>query len=195
MKRIGITGGIGSGKSTVCRIFEALGIPVYYADTWAKWLTTHDEALVQGIRTLLGAEAYLPDGTYNRVYVAKIVFQDPAKLQGLNALVHPAVERHSRIWHDEMAQKGAPYSLKEAALMVESGSHRYLDALIVVTAPEALRIQRVMQRDGLTEQEVRARMSNQLSESEKLRYADHIIVNDGAQLLIPQVMRVHRLLV
>jgi len=190
--RIGITGGIGSGKTTVCQIFETLGIPVYYADDWAKWLISNEGDLKKGIVEIFGPEAYTPDGAYNRPFVAKVVFKNKQKLAALNALVHPAVEHHSRSWHEAQAVLGVPYTLKEAALIIESGSHQFLDFLIVVTAPEALRIQRVVQRDGVTEEQVLARMASQMSEVEKLALADFVIVNDGTQALIPQVWRIHR---
>lgn len=190
--RVGITGGIGSGKTTVCQIFESLGIPVYYADEWAKWLINNDAAVKKGILEIFGPEAYTPEGAYNRAFVAKIVFTDKEKLTALNALVHPAVERHSRAWHHEQVLLDVPYTLKEAALMVESGSHKFLDYLIVVSAPEALRIQRVMQRDGVTEEQVRVRMKSQMPEAEKVKLADFVIVNDGGQMLIPQVWQIHQ---
>lgn len=190
--RVGITGGMGSGKTTVCKIFESLDIPVYYADDEAKWLINNDEELKKGILEIFGEEAYTPQGEYNRPFVAKIVFEDKEKLAALNALVHPAVERHSRAWHETWATAGKPYTLREAALMVESGSYKFLDLLIVVTAPEDLRIQRVMQRDGATEQEVRARMKSQLPEEEKVKLADFVIVNDGQRALIPQVWQIHQ---
>lgn len=190
--RAGITGGIGSGKTTVCRIFEVLGIPVYYADDWAKWLINNDAELKKGIVEIFGMQAYTPEAEYNRSFVAKIVFENKEKLAKLNALVHPAVERHSRDWHDNRAAEGAPYTLKEAALLIESGSRQFVDFLIVVTAPEALRIHRVMQRDDLTEEQVRARMRNQMAEAEMLNEADFVIVNDGVQLLLPQVWKIHR---
>ncbi len=193
--RVGITGGIGSGKTTVCRLFEVLGIPVYNADAWAKWLIAHDPKVRADVTALLGQEAYLPDGTYQRAYVAARVFADAHLLQALNAIVHPAVERHSRQWHETQAAKGCPYTLKEAALLVESGSHRFLDALIVVCAPEAVRLQRVMQRDGLSEAEVRARMQRQLPEADKVTLADFVVLNDGQHPLIPQVWKIHRALV
>ena len=192
--RVGITGGIGSGKSTVGQIFQALGIPVYDADRRAKWLIQHAAALKQGILEIFGEEAYLPDGSYNRPRVAAIAFAQPDQLAALNALVHPAVERDSRDWHREQVAAGAPYTLKEAALLIESGSHRWLDALIVVTAPEALRIERVMQRDGLTADQVQARLANQLAEADRLLLANHVIINDGQYLLLPQVLAIHRLL-
>lgn len=191
---MGITGGIGSGKTTVCRIFAALGVPVYDADYWAKWLITNDPEVKLAIEALVGPEAYLADGSYNRTLVASVVFHDKDKLAALNAIVHPAVERHSAAWHDRYAALGKAYTLKEAALMVESGSHRHLDFLIVVTAPEALRIRRVMERDHLPETAVRDRLKNQLPEAEKAALADFRINNDGTQLLIPQVWAIHQIL-
>ena len=190
MKNIGITGGIGSGKTTVCKIFESLGIPVYYADTRAKALVTENKKLVSEIKKLLGDAAYLPDGTYNRKYVADIVFNDTTKLQQLNALIHPAVAIDGIEWHK--VQHKVPYSLKEAALMVESGSYKSLDLLISVWAPRQVRIERVMQRDGVTKQEVEARMAKQLPEFEKIKVADFVIINDGNSSLIEQVVRLHR---
>ena len=191
--RVGITGGIGSGKSTVCRIFhEALSIPIFYADIWAKKLLNFDPELREGIIGVFGPEAYTPDGEYNRPHVAKIAFSDPAKLAALNALVHPAVEAESLEWHHHQVELGFPYTLKEAALIVESGGHQYLDFLIVVTAPEDLRIQRVIQRDGVTEEQVQARMRGQLPEFDKLKLADFVIVNDGSEMLLPQIWAVHQ---
>ncbi|MCS7035987.1 MAG: dephospho-CoA kinase [Saprospiraceae bacterium] len=193
--RVGITGGIGSGKTTVCRLFSVLGIPVYDADYWAKWLIKNDPQVRRGVIALLGPEAYQADGAYNRAYVARRVFADANLLAALNAVVHPAVERHSRAWHEQQALSGCPYTLKEAALLVESGSHRFLDALIVVTAPEEVRIRRVMERDGVAEEVVRARLRHQAPEAEKVALADFVILNDGQHALIPQVWRIHRTLV
>jgi dephospho-CoA kinase len=191
--RVGITGGIGSGKSTVCRIFkDGLGIPIFYADIWAKHLLQSDPELKAGVRAIFGDQAYTPTGGYDRAFVAQQAFSDPHKLAALNALVHPAVEAESLKWHQEMAKTGAPYTIKEAALMLESGSHHHLDFLIVVTAPEALRIQRVVARDGITEEQVLARMKAQLPEAEKVAAADWVIVNDGERQLIPQVLEAHR---
>lgn len=190
--RVGITGGMGSGKTTVCKIFESLDVPVYYADDEAKWLINNDDEVKKGILKIFGEEAYTPEGEYNRPFVAKVVFENKEKLAALNTLVHPAVERHSRAWHDAWAAAGKPYTLREAALMIESGNYKLLDLLIVVTAPEALRVQRVMQRDSLSEREVRARMKNQLPEEEKVKLADFVIVNDEQHALIPQVWGIHR---
>ncbi len=183
---------MGSGKTTVCRIFETLGIPVYDADARAKWLLQHDPELKKGIVQIFGNEAYVPDGTYNRPFIARVAFAKPEKLAALNALVHPAVDVDSAQWHLQQSERGAPYTLREAALLIESGNHRRLDALIVVTAPEELRIQRVMQRDGLRLEQIQARLAAQMPEAEKVQLADYVIQNDGRQLLLPQVMAIHR---
>lgn len=191
--RVGITGGIGSGKSTVCRIFhQAFGIPIYYADIEAKGLLNTDPNLRAGIEAIFGPEAYTDSGLYNRTFVAKIAFSAPDKLAALNALVHPAVEIHSRLWHEKQAAHGAAYTLKEAALLVESKAYLQLDFMMVVTAAEAIRIQRVMDRDGLSAGEVQARLRGQLPEAEKVNLADFVIVNDGSRLLLPQVWEAHQ---
>ncbi|MFZ4543647.1 MAG: dephospho-CoA kinase [Saprospiraceae bacterium] len=192
MLKVGITGGIGSGKTTICQIFESLDIPVYYADERAKWLMSNDLKLVSGIKTHFGVEAYFPDGSLNRNHISNMVFKNSSKLSTLNALVHPAVAADAEIWFDK--QKNAPYALKEAALLVESKSYLSLDRLIVVAAPLELRIQRVMNRDGVDKQKVEERIGHQMPEEDKLKYADFIINNDGIHLLLPQVINIHRIL-
>ena len=175
-------------------MLHALGAPVYDADTWAKWLVQHDAAVKQGVTNIFGPEAYNEAGEYQRAWVAGIVFQDAGKLAALNAVVHPAVAHHSKAWHEDWAQRGAAYTVKEAALMIESGSYKHLDFLIVVTAPEVLRIQRVCERDHLTEEQVIARIRKQLPEAEKIKLADFVIHNDAKKMLIPQVWQAHRLI-
>ncbi len=192
MQHLGITGGIGSGKTTVCKIFETLGIPIYYADDRAKYLMSHDPTLIAGIIDLFGPEAYLEPHLLNRTHIAQVAFNDKDKLAQLNALVHPAVGRDGLEW--QAAQHDVPYTLKEAALLYESGSYRSLDKIIVVTAPLELRIERVMARDGAKREEIEARISKQMPEAEKVNLADFVIYNDGVQALIPQVMSIHRLL-
>lgn len=192
MQHLGITGGIGSGKTTVCKIFETLGIPIYYADDRAKYLMSHDPDLIAGIIELFGPEAYLEPQVLNRAHIAHVAFNDKDKLAQLNALVHPAVARDGLEW--QAAQRYVPYTLKEAALLYESGSYRSLDKIIVVTAPLELRIERVMARDGAKREDVEARISKQMPEAEKVNLADFVIYNDGEQALIPQVMSIHRLL-
>ena len=188
--KVGITGGIGSGKTTACQIFEAIGIPVYYADLRAKWLMAHDPALVGGIKQLLGKKAYLQDGSLDRAYIAQAVFNDAGKLQQLNHLVHPAVAEDGERWH--FAQKGVPYTLKEAALFFESGNYKAMDKMITVFAPEETRIQRVVARDQSEPAAVRARMNSQMPEEEKMRRSDFVIYNDGSRSLVLQVLEIHR---
>ncbi len=188
--KVGITGGIGAGKTTVCRIFESLGIPVYYADERAKWLMVNDLRLVSSIKDLFGDKAYLPDGSLDRGLISSIVFSKKEKLDALNAAVHPAVFRDWEAWENE--QKGAAYTLREAALLVETGTHRFLDKLIVVTAPLELRIARVMERDGVSRGAVEARIARQLPEEEKVRLADFVVKNDGEESLVQQVWATHR---
>ena len=189
MLKVGITGGIGSGKTTVCKIFETLGIPVYYADERAKRLMTEDMELVAAIKKLFGEDAYFPDGNLDRGFIASIVFNDRKILDRLNDLVHPVVAKDGEKWHLE--QQDVPYTLKEAALLIESGSHLLLDKIITVTAPLELRIQRVMARDKAERAAVEARINKQMPESEKVKIADFVIKNDGSMSLIKQVLKIH----
>jgi len=193
MLKVGITGGIGSGKSTVCKIFEQLGIPIYYADDRAKVLMVEDAQLIVEIKALLGTEAYTDDGQLNRAYVANVVFQDPDKLSQLNTLVHPAVAKDGEEWQKK--QQNAPYTLKEAALLYEAGSYRVLDKIICVVAPEEMRIERVRKRDQINRAAVRARIDKQWPQAKKARLSDFLIYNDGSQSLIQQVMRIHHRLI
>lgn len=190
MLKVGITGGIGSGKTTVCKIFEQLGIPVYYADDRAKRLMVEDPQLVRGIMALLGEEAYTPEGQLDRTFVANIVFNNPGKLAQLNDLVHPAVARDGAAWQEKQTE--VPYTLKEAALLYEAGSYRALDRMICVVAPEEMCIQRVMERDRVDRAAVLARMDKQWPQAQKARLADFLIYNDGTQSLVQQVVRIHK---
>lgn len=185
-----MTGGIGSGKSLVCRLFSLLGAPVYAADDRAKWLMAHDEALRARLVEAFGAETYDADGHLHRAHLAARVFNDPARLETLNALVHPRVATDYAAW--VATHRHAPYVLKEAALLYEAGSYRTLDAVLVVHADEALRIGRVRRRDPhRDEAQIRHIMAQQWPEAEKVRRADHLIRNDGTVLVIPQVLALH----
>jgi dephospho-CoA kinase len=190
MLKIGITGNIGSGKTTVSQFFELLGIPVFYADYHAKNVMITDAELVAGIKTAFGNEAYLTDGSLNRKYIAGIVFNNDHQLQKLNALVHPAVFRAFDSW--AALQIHAPYVLKEAAILFESGSYRDCDYTIVVTAPAQIRIKRVMQRDGVTQAEAESREARQMPQHEKEKLASFTINNDNSELVIPQILRLHQ---
>jgi dephospho-CoA kinase len=184
MLKIGLTGGIGSGKSTVAKIFETLGIPVYYADDAAKELMNTDPDLKELIIKNFGSNVYT-DNKLNRSYLASIVFADKLKLEILNSLTHPATINAANEW---IALQKGPYIIKEAALLFESDSHKHLDAIIGVSSPIALRMKRVMQRDNLTEEDVQKRINRQMDEAEKMRRCDYIIHNDESTLLIPQVL-------
>jgi dephospho-CoA kinase len=185
--RIGLTGGIGSGKSTVAKIFSTIGIPVFYADVAARDVMNEDVVLKQKIKQIFGDAAYEND-MLNRKYIADIVFNDPFKLEQLNAIVHPATISVAHQW---MLQQTTPYVIKEAALFFEAGSTEGLDYIIGVYAPQHIRIQRVMQRDNVTRDEVLARMSKQINEEMKMRLCDFVIVNDEQTMIIPQVLKLH----
>lgn len=189
MKVIGLTGGIGSGKTTVARIFMSEGIPVFDADAEAIALYASDEALLTEVVALFGNDILLDAGTLNRRALAARVFNDAEALKKLNALVHPRVASKFAQWKKLQT---SCYVLREAAILFESGSNTDCDAVIVVTAPENVRIRRVMDRNGISEDEVRARMMRQWSEEELIKRADAIIVNDDTMLILPQIAQVKK---
>jgi dephospho-CoA kinase len=188
MLKIGLTGGIGSGKTAVAGIFNVLGIPVFDADREAKLAMESDPVLAVSIQKVFGSESYI-GGTLNRPFLANLVFNDATKLEQLNALVHPATILAAKNWMD---QQMSPYVIKEAALMFETGSAAQLDYIIGVDAPKHVRIKRVMDRDNVSREAVLARMSRQISEVIKMKLCDFVVVNDEQQLLIPQVLQLHQ---
>lgn len=187
MLKVGLTGGIGSGKSTVAAIFKLLGIPVFDADQEAKRLMNDDPALKQKVIDLFGNAAY-KNGALDRKYIADIVFNDAEKLEQLNTTVHPVTISATLKW---MTQQTSAYTIKEAALLFESSAATSLDYIIGVSAPEPLRIQRAMKRDGINKEAVSARIQKQMAEATKMGLCDFIIVNDEHELLIPQVINLH----
>lgn len=188
--QIGITGGIGSGKSLIGKIFQTLGVPVYDADSRAKMVMTTDVILIDQIKKEFGILSYDESGMLNRERLAKSVFNDPEKLSRLNSLVHPMVAVDYSQWVKEQSE--AKYCLKEAALLFESGSFQLPDKIIVVTAPDELRIKRVLQRDPhRSRADVERIIKNQMSQEEKIKKSDFIIKNDESELVIPQVLRLH----
>ena len=193
MKRplqLGVTGGIGSGKSLVCRIFQLLGVPVYDADSRAKELMTTDSILIEQIKKEFGTQSYSTDGHIERTALAQTVFADSAKLEKLNRLVHPRVGEDYNHWLVQYFDK--PYVIKEAALIYEAGSWKGLDKVIVVSSPEDLRMKRVLSRDPhRTAKDIQSIFRNQMPEEEKLKRADFVIINDESQLVIPQILRLH----
>lgn len=185
---IGLTGGIGSGKSTVAKIFAQLGIPVLDADATAKAIMNEDRSVKTKLIELFGEDAY-KENQLNRSYIAQIVFEDAFKLQQLNAIIHPITIQYAKDW---ASKQSAPYVIKEAALFFESGSSEGVEKIIGVTAPKHIRIQRVMQRDQITREDVIKRMEHQLEDSLKMKLCDWVIQNDDMHLLIPQILAIHQ---
>lgn len=187
---VGITGGIGSGKSIVCEFFKILGIPVYSADDRAKWLMSNDPDLKSQLFDEFGQETYLPNGELNRVFLAQTVFSDPEKVNKINSIVHPAVGKDFESW---AANQSAPYLLKEAALLFETGSAEGLDKIITVSSPLKIRMARVLIRDPhRNEDQVNKIINQQLPDEKKNELADFVIKNSENKLLIPQVLEIHR---
>jgi len=187
MLKIGLTGGMGSGKTIVSKIFSVLGVPVFYADDAAKTVMNEDAELKQKIMSLFGDEAYMED-QLNRKYISSIVFSDPFKLEQLNALVHPVTIAAADKW---MQQQTTPYVIKEAALMFEAGAAAHLNYVIGVFAPQSMRIQRAMKRDGITREEALARINNQVDDNIKMKLCDFVIVNDEQRSVLSQVLALH----
>lgn len=190
MLKVGITGGIGAGKSVVCRVFTTLGIPVFDADHAAKQLMEEDVDVVAAVSHLFGADIYT-QRRLDRERLAAMVFNNPVLLQQLNAIVHPATITYGRNW---MAAQATPYAIKEAAIFFETGSNKDMDVMIGVFAPEELRIQRAMQRPGMTREKVLQRIANQMSDSDKMQLCDYTITNDEVTAIIPQVVAIHHAL-
>jgi len=188
MLKVGITGGIGSGKTTVCKIFELLNVPVFYADEVAKTLMVTDASIIAQIISVFGSEAYFADQTLNRKHIADRVFNNAFELATLNSFVHPAVFKAEDEW--TLKQKSS-YVLKEAALLFESGSYKKNNCNILVSAFADIRIARVMKRDGVAAQKVKERIQNQMSEEDKHAKADFYIVNNDNEFLITQVLQLH----
>jgi len=185
---IGLTGGIGSGKTYVAEIFKVLGIPVYESDQRARQLSGELKSIKNGIISLLGEEAY-KDGQFNSKWIGNRVFNEPQLLQKLNNIIHPEVETDFINWCS--AQKQYPYVIKEAAILFETESYKKLNSTILVTAPEPLRIQRVQERSQLNAEEVLKRMQTQWSDEKKLKLASFVVINDGVSLVLPQVLDIH----
>lgn len=188
MLKIGLTGGIGSGKTTVAKVFETLGIPVYYADDAAKRLLNTNQELKEKVIYHFGDQAYT-NGELNRKYLADIVFNNKEKLDLLNSLSHPITIQDAEEW---MNRQTAPYAIKEAALLFESGAAEKLDYIIGVYAPQHIRVKRVMDRDHLSTEEVVKRISRQIDEEMKMKLCNFVITNNGQQLVLPQVMELDK---
>ena len=195
---IGLTGGIGSGKSTIAKVFKTLGIPVFDADATAKNIMNNNAEIKEKLIAQFGPAVYKKEASgktdltkglvLDRVYLSKIVFNDPYQLELLNAIVHPITIQAARDWANK---QNAPYVIKEAALFFESASAQGVEKIIGVSAPMSLRINRVMKRDNCTKEDVAKRMLHQISETLKMKLCDYVIVNDDQHLVIPQVIALH----
>ena len=192
-KIIGITGGIGSGKSLICKIFSTMNIPIYDADSRAKYLINNDLSLKNSIKNLLGENAYLPTGIYNRKWVASQVFNNPDLLKQLNSLVHPCVHKDSHDWVKKYSK--SPFLIYEAALMKAAGDNNMFDKVIVINAPINLRIQRIQVRDKRSEQEIKDIIARQISDEERLKIADYVIENDDKEPVLEQVLELYDIIV
>ncbi len=189
MLKVGLTGGIGSGKSVVGKIFQLLDIPVYVADVEAKKIMISNKTVQQQLIAAFGKEVYSSKNTINKTYLSSVIFNYPEALEQINAIVHPAVRSHFQQWC--LLQQNAPYIIHESAILFDTGIYRQFDKTITVTANKKLRIQRVMQRDNITEKQVEERIKNQLSEEQRINKADFIVYNNS-EMLIPQVLKIHQ---
>ena len=189
MLRVGITGGIGSGKTTVCSIFERLGVPVYYADSRAKELVNTNSELQNKITNAFGQNSFI-EGAYNRAFIASIVFSDKEKLELLNSIIHPFVLNDWEVFCHEHAH--CSYVIKEAAIMLETDSKNSIDHIVLVHSPLETRIQRIQKRDKVSEAEIKARIESQMSEDDKMKLSDSVIYNDQEHSLIEQIMALHQ---
>ncbi|WP_319481797.1 dephospho-CoA kinase [uncultured Draconibacterium sp.] len=187
--KIGITGGIGSGKSVICQVFKLLGAPVFEADVWAKKLVNSHDQIKTGLIDWYGPDIYSPNGTIDRKKLAGIIFTDSTEMKKVNDLIHPVVRQEFMIWAN---QQNSPYVIHEAAILFESGFYKMMEYTLLVTAPENIRIERVMKRDGSTIEAVKERMSKQWSDEQKRKLASREIKNDNKTLLIPQLIEIDK---
>ncbi len=214
MLKVGITGGIGSGKSIVCEVFKRLGVPVYYADDEAKIIVNSDKNIKEQLIKNYGIKIYTNAGEINKTKLSSIIFQDKNALKKVNSIVHPVVKQHFTEWLKNKEMAPSPptggkvaclpklqrrqgeglykYIIKEAALLFESNSYKDLDIIVTIYAPENIRIKRVMMRDKTDESTIKKRMKSQYSDEEKIKKSDYVIYNDQNQLILPQIIRLHK---
>ncbi|HZG00990.1 MAG TPA: dephospho-CoA kinase [Chitinophagales bacterium] len=190
MLKVGITGNMGAGKSLVAEVFQTLRIPFFGADEQAIWLTENNPQVKSEITSLFGRQAYTSEGKYNRKFIAEQIFTNPRLLEQLNAIIHPAVFQRFFDWADE---QDAPYVMKEAAILFESGADKTCDKIVFVSAPEEIRTDRVKKRNpAWSEADIKRRMQTQQPEEAKILKSDYVINNDGEQFLLPQILDIHK---
>lgn len=195
MIRIGLTGGIGSGKSTITQLLTTIGVPVYISDIRSKQLTQSDPTIISGLKRLLGDDIYSADGLLNKKKMAQMIFNDKDLLAQVNGLIHPVVHNDFDRWAEEQGEAGVPYVVNEAAIMIENGGYKRMDKVIVVTAPLEQRIARTMARDNASREQVISRINNQMSDEEKVKYADFVITTDDKHFIIPEILKIHNELI
>ena len=187
MIKVGVTGGIGSGKTLICKVFEKLGVSVFYADSEAKRILNEDEEVKKRISEKFGPGIYNENGI-NKANLAHIVFNDNEALGTINEIIHPVVRQRFERW---LNQQQAPYAIEEAAILIETGAHRDLDYTILVYAPRELRISRAMERDNKSRKEIETRMDHQMPDEDKFKKVNSVIYNDNSRMVIPQVLDIH----
>lgn len=192
MMKVAVTGGIGSGKSVVCSVFNKMGIPVFNADFEAKQIVNYNETIKQKLIALFGADIYQQNGTIHRKKLADIIFNDKIALQNVNAIIHPAVYKAFQNWAN--IQK-APFVIQEAAIVFENGHTDRFDKIITVAAPIELKVERCIKRDGISKELVLERMKNQLPDDYKIEHSDFVVVNDNKQMILPQIIEIYNKLV
>ncbi len=191
MIKVGITGGIGAGKSLVCRVFKMFGIPVFDADSEAKKIISSSLSVKDSFISHFGSDIYFDDETLDKLSLAKIIFSDNKELEYVNSVIHPLVFVAFNKWSEQFSSM--KYVIHESAILFESGANLHVDKTIVVTAPLDMRIKRVLQRDGLKKKEVEARIKNQWHQSKVVELADYEIRNDGQSLIVPRILELHKM--
>ena len=191
VKLVGLTGGIGSGKTTIARAFEVLEVPVYNSDQRAKWLIVNNRRISDGLVSILGEKVF-ENGELNKKYMASVIFTDRQKLQQVNELIHPIVFDDFRQWAAAHERRGARYVVNEAAILIENGAYKLLDSVILVCAPMETRIERTMLRDKLSRSQVEERIANQSTDEYKMTFANDVIVTDDRHFVLPQILNIHK---
>ncbi|NSW95284.1 MAG: dephospho-CoA kinase [Bacteroidales bacterium] len=185
--KIGVTGGFGSGKTSVCRVFSILGVPVFYADPEARAIMESDKSVIEKIKSAVKKDVYA-SGSLDRQMLADLIFKDESLLKKINSIVHPALYRHFLQWSEK---QDAPYVIIEAAILIESGGRDYVDKIISVIAPLEERIARITLKNKLTREQVMERIRNQTDDDTRIKYSDYVIYNSDDDMIIPEILRIH----
>jgi dephospho-CoA kinase len=191
MLKIGLTGGIGSGKTSLAKIFESLGVKVYYSDYWAKYLTSNDIDIISKLKKEFGDDIYLKNNELDKLKLSKLIFNDKIHLQKVNDIIHPVVKAHFNNWVENQKNNNEKYIIKEAAILFESAANKQVDKVITVLSDLNLRIKRIQNRDGISIDEIKSKISSQMTDEEKIKLSDYVIYNNEKDMLLPQVLKLH----